>query len=305
MVKRFCLIISILFGSVMLGIVLALLSAMSFGLSQIFVRKNLEKSNSINISLTVTIMGNLLLWPVALYFTDLTSVNIEGLILFIVAGFLAPGIARLFYFKGMETSGISTNASIFSTYPLYTSIIAVLFLGETLTIENWTGLACIIIGVMLVGRYINNNHTTSKIKKELIFPVLGSLALAFSQIVRKEGLNIYNQPLLGVAVGYTTALIVYFAMLAPASNRSSIIKFSRKDIQLFWKPGTGIALGWLLSFLALSQEMVSIVAPLLQTELLFIIFFAYLFLRKLEKISLKLVASAILIIVGVLMISLN
>ena len=130
------------------------------------------------------------------------------------------------------------------------------------------------------------------------------LAITFSQIVRKEGLNIYNQPLLGVAVGYTTALIVYLAMLA-FSNKSLTIDFSHKNIQLFWKPGAGIAVGWLLSFLALSQEMVSIVAPLLQTELLFILFFAYLFLKKLEKISLKLVSSAILIIVGVLMISIN
>ena len=288
----------------MLGIVLAMLSAMSFGLSQIFVRKNLEKSNSIQVSLTITIMGNIILWPVALYFTDLTSVNIEGLIFFIIAGFLAPGIARLFYFKGMETTGISINASIFSTYPLYTSIIAVLLLGETLTTENWIGLACIIIGAVLVGKYINNNHTPNKIKKELIIPILGSLAIAFSQIVRKEGLNIYNQPLLGVAVGYTTALIVYLAVLA-FSNMSLTINFSRKDIQLFWKPGAGIAVGWSLSFLALSQEMVSIVAPLLQTELLFILFFAYLFLKKLEKIRLKLVSSAILIIVGVLMISIN
>ena len=288
----------------MLGIVLALLSAMSFALSQIFVRKNLEKSNSLYISVTITIIGNILLWPVALYFTDLTAVNIEGLILFIIAGFLAPGIARLFYFKGMETSGISTNASIFSTYPLYTSIIAFFLLGETLSIENWIGLACIIIGVILVGRYINSNHSPNKIKKDLIFPILGSLTLGFSQVVRKEGLNIYNQPLLGVAVGYTTALIVYFATLV-FFNKSLTMNFSRKDIHLFWKPGAGIALGWLLSFLALSQEMVSIVAPLLQTELLFILFFAYLFLKKLEKISLKLVISAILIIVGVLMISIN
>jgi len=81
--------------------------------------------------------------------------------------------------------------------------------------------------------------------------------------------------------------------------------FSRKDLQMFWKPGVGIAAGWLLSFLALSQEMVSIVAPILQTELLFILFFAYIFLRKLEKFSFKLVASALLIVAGVILISIN
>ena len=290
----------------MFGVALALLSAMAFGLSQILVRKNLEKSNFIYISLTVTIMGNIILWPIALAFTNLNTVNPEGLLLFIVAGLLAPGIARLFYFKGMETAGISANASIFATYPLYTSLIAILLLGEALTAENWIGLACIIAGVIFVGRSINNSKSQHKStsKKGLIVPLLGSLALAFSQIVRKEGLNIYNQPLLGVAVGYSTSLIVYILVIAFFKNTGAS-RFSRQDIQMFWKPGVGIAAGWLLSFLALSQEMVSIVAPILQTELLFILFFGYLFLRKFEKFSLKLVASAILIVLGVILISIN
>jgi len=290
----------------MFGVALALLSALSFGLSQILVRKNLEKSNFVYISLTVTIMGKIILWPLALTFTNLNTINLEGLLLFVFAGLLAPGIARLFYFKGMETAGISANASIFATYPLYTSITAILLLGETLTAENWIGLACIIAGVIFVGRTINNGDTQTKstTKKGLIVPILGSLAIAFSQIVRKEGLNIYNQPLLGVAVGYSTSLIVYLLLLF-FSDGARASRFSRKDLQMFWKPGVGIAAGWLLSFLALSQEMVSIVAPILQTELLFILFFAYIFLRKLEKFSFKLIASALLIVAGVILISIN
>ena len=290
----------------MFGIVLALLSALSFGLSQILVRKNIEKSNFVYISLTVTIMGNIILWPLAFMFTDLNTLNPEGLLLFIVAGLLAPGIARLFYFKGMQTAGISANASIFATYPIFTSIMAVSLLGEALSIENWIGLVCVIVGVIFIGRNINNNDTQTKhtSKKGLIVPVVGSLAIAFSQIVRKESLNIYNQPLLGVAMGYTAALIVYLLVIA-FSKTSRTRKFSRQDIHLFWKPGVGIAAGWLLSFLALSQEMVSIVVPILQTELLFILFFAYIFLRNLEKISFKLIVNAILIVVGVILISIN
>ncbi|TET27040.1 MAG: DMT family transporter [Candidatus Bathyarchaeum sp.] len=290
----------------MFGIALALLSALAFGLSQILVRKNLDKSNFVYISLTVTIIGNIILWPLALYFTNLSTINPEGLLLFIVAGLLAPGIARLFYFKGMETAGISANASIFATYPLYTSIVAILLLGEALTAENWIGLVCVVAGVIFVGRNINNGSTQTKYtsKKGFIVPMLGSFAIAFSQIVRKESLNIYNQPLLGVAVGYTTALIVYLLVMA-FSKDSRTTRFSRQDLQMFWKPGVGIAAGWLLCFLALSQEMVSIVVPILQTELLFILFFAYIFLRKLEKFSFKLVASAFLIVAGVILISIN
>ena len=290
----------------MFGVLLALLSALSFGLSQTLVRKNLHKSNFLHISLTVTIMGNIVLWPLALAFTDLNTINPEVLLLFTLAGLLAPGVARLFYFKGMETAGISANASIFSAYPLYTSIIATLLLGEMLTTENWIGLICIMVGVIFIGRSINNGDAQTKntTKRGLIVPILGSLAMAFSQIVRKEGLNIYNEPLLGVAAGYTTSLILYLLVLRFSRNTETP-SFSLNDVRNFWKPGVGIATGWLLAFVALSQEMVSIVAPLLQTELLFILFFAYIFLRKQEKVSLKLAASAILIVVGVILVSIN
>ncbi len=290
----------------MFGIILALFSALSFGISQILVRKNLDKSNFVYISLTVTIMGNIILWPLALTFTDFNKLNPEGLILFIIAGLLAPGIARLLYFKGMKNVGISKNASIFATYPLYTSVIAVLMLGEILNPENWIGIACIIIGVIFVGRNINSNKNqpTNTSKKRFIVPMLGSLAIAFSQIIRKEGLNLYNQPILGVAVGYSTSLIVYLLLLLFSADAGDS-KFSIEDLKLFWKPGVGIAAGWLLSFLALSQEMVSIVAPILQTELLFILIFAYLFIRKLENFSFQLIVSAFLIILGVILISIN
>ena len=290
----------------MFGIVLALFSALSFGISQILVRKNLDKSNFVYISLTVTLMGNVILWPLALIFTDFNKLSPEGLILFIIAGLLAPGIARLLYFKGMKNVGISKNASIFATYPLYTSIIAVLILGEILTPENWIGIACIIIGVIFVGRNINSNKNqpANTSKKRFIVPVLGSLAIAFSQIIRKEGLNLYDQPILGVALGYSTSLIVYLLLLLFSSDAGDS-KFSLDDLRLFWKPGVGIAAGWLLSFLALSQEMVSIVAPVLQTELLFILIFAYLFIRKLENFSFQLIISAFLIILGVILISIN
>ena len=195
----------------MFAVVMALLSSVAFGASQILVRKNLEKSSYLNVSVTVTIMGAIVLWPFALIFTDFSSVNLEGLLLFMLAGLFAPGIARLLYFKGMNAVGISVNSSIFSAYPLYTSIIAVLVLNEILTLLNWMGLVCIVGGVIFIGHTMNkdNNNIQQVSKKSIIVPVCGSLLMAFSQIIRKEGLNIYNQPLLGVAVGYTTSLIVY------------------------------------------------------------------------------------------------
>jgi drug/metabolite transporter (DMT)-like permease len=109
------------------------------------------------------------LWSLTIIFTDLNTINTQVLTLFVFAGILAPAIARLFYFKAMQTAAISTNATIYATYPLYTTIIAVLLLNETLTPENWTGLLRIILGVIFVGKNLNNNQTTPNITPFLFF----------------------------------------------------------------------------------------------------------------------------------------
>jgi len=289
----------------MLPVVMALLSSVAFASSQILIRKNIEQSNYLNVSLTVTIMGNVVLWPLALLFTDFNQLNPHGIVLFLIAGLLAPGVARLIYFKGMKTVGISANSTVFSTYPFYASIIAIIFLGEVITPQNWVGLASIMAGVIIITRTINKNPPTKHATtKNLAIPITGAILMAFSQTIRKQGLNLYTQPLLGVAIGYAASLVFYLIVLA-FSKTDSASKFSKTQLKLFWKPGLGMAAAWVLSFFALSQEMVSIIVPLLQTELLFIILFSYIFLRKIEKISITLIASALLVIAGIILISFN
>jgi len=141
-------------------------------------------------------------------------------------------------------------------------------------------------------------------RKGFALPLFASLTFSFSQIIRKHGLNIYNEPLLGAAIGYSSALLLY-SLLLVFSNTARGSKFSGEDLRLFWIPGVGISFAWLLSFLALGQEMVSIVAPILQMEHLFILFFVYIFLRKIEHIFFKLIISALLVVMGVILVSIS
>ncbi len=96
----------------MIGIAFALLAALAYGFSVVLVRKKLEESNFIFAALVLTITGNVILWPFAFLFTNLRTVNSEGILFFVIAGILAPGAARLCYYKGMEVAGVSINESM-------------------------------------------------------------------------------------------------------------------------------------------------------------------------------------------------
>ena len=286
----------------MIGPVLALLSAVASGLSVVLVSKYSKKSNAFNVSLIITCVGTVILWPLAVLLTDLGSANLEGIMLFAVGGVLSPGLVRLLYYRGLRTVGTSVNSSIFSIYPLYASLLAVLMLNEILSLENWAGILCIVLGVVSVemsSREISSGNRFAR--RDFIFPILGGLTFGVSSIIRKYALDAYNAPVMGVAVAHTFALLPYLLMLMLSTSTRNELSLKR-DLRFFWIAGIGQALSWILSFYALSYEGVSIITPLLSVEPLFVAFFAYLYLKELERISPRLIASMILTVLGVILV---
>jgi len=288
----------------MIGIILALLAALTHALSAVLIRKKIDESNFISVALVTSFIGNIILWPIVLIFTDLGNLNLTGLLFFAIAGALAPGLSRILLFKSMETIGVSVSRTIFSIYPIYSITLGFLLFGEILTLGDSIGILCVLIGIILIERIISNSQIATKkniSKKELIIPLLASIAVAFSHIIRKHGLNIYNEQLLGVAVGYFAAFFFCFIISKSFFSKRKY-SFSTKNFKLFWIASAFLTIAWILTFYSLSFEKVSIVTPLMQTQPLFILIFAYLYLKKREPLSLKLILSSVLVVLGVILV---
>jgi len=172
-------------------------------------------------------------------------------------------------------------------------------------LENFIGIILVTIGVLMLERGIRKLKSTSNIsaRKGLIFPLLASLTMGFAFIPRKYGLTIYNEPLLAAAIGFSSSSLFYLILSKSSrSNLSSL--FTLKDVKLFWKAGVFMSLGSIATLFALTSEKVSLVTSVMQTEPLFILFFAYLFLKELEQRSSKVLIGAITIIIGVILVCL-
>lgn len=289
----------------MIGIILSLLTAFTYSLSIILIRERIDESNYLSIATALSLIGNIILWPLIPAFTNLRSINIQSIPFFIMAGIFAPGISRIFYYKGMELLGASINASIFATYPLFSSILAALLLKEIVTMNIWLGIMAIMVGVIFIERSIAKPpkvKAKSISKKGLIFPFLASITTALSYISRKHGLNICGEPLLSVVMGYFSALLSQLLALRLLRMPSPL---SSKDIRLFWKPGVLLIIGWVSASYALNYEKVSIITTIMQAEPLFILILTYLKLREVERISMKVVIGTILIIMGVSLVTIR
>jgi len=287
----------------MIGIALAILSAATSALSVVLVRKYSNQSNTFNISLAISLVGMLILWPIALILTDFSGINILSVLIFALSGILTPGFVRLLYYQGMKKLGASVNSSLFSVYPLYTSILAVVFLSEMLAPGNWAGILLVFLGGILVEWSSRDpNGQDKRSKRNLLFPLMGGIVLAIGSVLRKFALTLFDAPVLGVSIAYTFSLLPFLVMLllsVPTRRELSL----KRDLRLFWVAGIGQAITWMLGFYALSFDEVSVVAPLLSIEPLFVVIFAYLYLRKLECVSTKLAVSIVLTVLGVVLVT--
>lgn len=289
----------------MIGVALAILSAATSAVSVILVRRHSKESNAFNISLIISLIGLIILWPMALGLTDFSGVNMLSLLIFALSGVLTPGIVRLFYYQGMKKLGASVNSSFYSTYPLYTALLAHLFLGDILLAGNWAGILLVFFsGILIEWSSRDVNIGIKYQRRNLIFPLIGGLTLAVGSIMRKFALDLFNAPVLGVALAYTFSLIPFLIIYLTSKPTRQAVDLKR-DMRLFWAAGIGQAITWMLGFYALSNAEVSVVVPILSTEPVFVAIFAYLYLKKIEKVSAKLVVSIILTVIGVILVTMR
>ena len=288
----------------MFGAVLAIAIALIWGFSTVLVRRDLDRSNYFSVSLVITVVGLILFIPLIFFSISLYSVNVYSLLFFFLAGVFHPGFVRLLYFKGMEKVGASVNAAIYASNPIFSSLIAVVLLGERLEFIDWIGILFVVLGAILI-ESINRNGVHFNMRKELVYSFLAALLVGFSYVARKEGLILWDAPIVGAIISYVAALLVYSCMLPFLSNGSNDKVLNRKVFKLFWKAGVGISIGQLLSFYALRYDNVSTVVPLIQIEPLFIFLFVRYYLKNIEIISRRLVFGTIIIILGVFVVMLS
>lgn len=287
----------------MVDSILAVLVALIWALSVTLVRRGINKSNFLSVSLVITIVGAIIFIPLALLLTPLSSMNIHGVLFFLLAGFLQPGLTRLLYFKGMERVGASVNASIFASNPIFSSLIAAIILGERLTLGAWIGIVCVVCGAVIIQAAMHGDRVRLGGNiRGLAYPFLASILVGFSYVIRKEGLNVCDTPIMGVAIGYTATFILYISILPLLRVKASAI-LGKQSFKLFWKSGVGLCIGHLLSFYALRYGSVSTVTPLIQMEPLFILLLIRYYLKGIEEIPFKLVIGAIVIILGAILVT--
>lgn len=289
-----------------MAIALALFSSLLISGTTIIMKKGIERTNPTSAMLVVTLVGTLVLLGISLPQIQLAFLKSKALLLFILAGLFSPAIVRWLYFTSLDRIGPSMSSSILSTGPAFTAIIAAIFLKEKLTVDIGLGILSIIGGIITFERDIQTDgKVTIRHKKDLIYAALAAFLVAVAIVIRKMGLNILNEPLFGLTVGFTTSLTLYILLCLVFRNVRAAINLNRKNTLYLCGAGVFVTAGWLTLFFALSYGEAIVVAPLASLHPVMVLGWSYLFLKDMEKITSKTVFGVILVLSGVLLITLR
>lgn len=130
----------------------AILSALFASLTAIFAKLGVANINS-NLATGIrTVVILVMIWAIILARGETKGINTlsnQNITFLIISG-VATGLSWLFYFKALQLGNVSQVAPIDKLSVALTIILAMIFLGETLTLKTAIGAALIIAGTLVM-----------------------------------------------------------------------------------------------------------------------------------------------------------
>jgi drug/metabolite transporter (DMT)-like permease len=236
-------------------------------------------------------------------FVPLSSLTSASILIFVVVGLFQPGLTRLLTYKGIDALGVAITDPIRATTPLFSAMMAILFLGEKITLPIVVATLTIMAGITL----LSWRSGSMKLVGSAVFlwyPIAASALAGASQVVRKFGLAAVPHPFLAAAVTASSSFVVSLLTLWYVEKTQETWKMNRQCFGWFLAAGVTISLGMACIYYALDLGKVSVVIPISSTGPFFSLVFAALFLRDVERVTLRIVIAAAMIIGGVLLLTL-
>jgi uncharacterized membrane protein len=281
----------------------ALANAFLFALHNILTKKGLRYSNPATAVITSLLINIVFLWGVSILFVPLSSLTSASILIFVVVGFFQPGLTRLLTYKGIDALGVAITDPIRATTPLFSAMMAIVFLGEGITAPIIVATLMIMAGITLLS-WRSGSMKLLGSAVYLWYPIAASALAGASQVVRKFGLAAVPHPFLAAAVTASSSFVVSIATLWYVEKSQETWKMNRRCLGWFLAAGVTISLGMACIYYALDLGKVSVVIPISSTGPFFSLILTALFLRDVERVTLRIVLSAGMIIGGVVLLTL-
>lgn len=294
----------------MLGELAALGAALSWTVSALLYRKALQETKPVSaniVRLTLTGLILLVFLAVSGKFSVLANLPAGVIALACVSGIIGLGFGDTLYMASLKSIGVARAVPITCTYPLFSLLWTILLVNERVTLPAILSAFIIVLGIWLLSREKEEGTVTVKrrilitgVALALVTALLWSVSITMMDIAVKETPNLDNA--LAINTIRVMAIAVSFAVSAPIVDRDlDFLKMPRKTVVALIVAGiVALGLGWFFLTYSFIDTSESRAVPISSTTPLFSTLAVVLLLH--EKVNLKNVVGATLIVTGIFMI---
>jgi drug/metabolite transporter (DMT)-like permease len=255
------------------------------------------------------------------------QVSGSAVALFAVSGLFAPAISRAAALAGVHVLGPSISVPIQQGLrPLIVVPAAIVLLDESFGPFRVIGVAAIVAGGWILSREPAVSAAPAEVpipqderleeappprrrpfeiagfRRGIVFPIVAAIGYATSDLLVKVGLGDTSDPVYAAPISIGTGLLVWgIAHLFPSVRR----RF-RLGTGAGWLVLSGATMGTaiLLLFHALDRGEVSLVAPVIGTQPLFVLLLSAILLRTVERRERSTFVAAAIVVAGTILVSL-
>src|SRR5690349_11040841 len=278
----------------MAAIGLACLSAALFGAMSVGLRIGLDRFRDVELATLATVVGALAVATVfAAAETPSRGIHAGAAWPFLLAGLMQPGVGQLLVTLAVREAGASRASVVLGSAPLASVTIALIFLGEPAHWPLLVGAVLIVAGGVELAR--DRSRPAHVRRRGYVFAFLATILFsARDNVTRWLAGSTSVPPGVAAAAALAGGLALILVFVGPRVRG----RVALRPMLPFLGVGVLFGASYVSLFEAYYRGRVTVVSPIVATESLFGVGFSLLLLRHTELVGRRVLAGAVLIVAG-------
>lgn len=280
-------------------IISAVLSAVFAGLTSIFAKCGIKKTDSDVATALRTTVVLLFSWIMVLVVgsqNQISSISARSFLFLILSG-AATGASWLCYFKALSCGDVNKVVPIDKSSTVISVLLAIFLLGETDNLAvKLIATAFISVGIFLM---VEKKETEQKQEKRqwALYASLSAVFAALTSILAKIGIDGVESNL-ATAVRTCVVLVMAWLIVLIKGKQKQVKAVDKKELVFICISGVLTGASWLFYYSAIKHGKVSVVVPIDKLSIIVSIAFSYIVFK--EKLSKKAFLGLVLMVAGTL-----
>lgn len=275
-------------------------SAFFAGVTAVLAKCGIRRTDSTVATALRTCVVLVMAWvmvPVSGQWQGLYTLSGQTLLFLVLSG-LCTGASWLCYFKALQMGDINRVVPVDKTSTVLTILLALIFLGEGITLLKTAAMVLILAGTWLMIEKKQSREPASAGRGWFWYAAGSAVFASLTSILGKVGVTGIGSNL-GTAIRTTVVLILAWVMVFVTGKEKEVCTVPRRELVFLGLSGLATGASWLCYYRALQDGPASVVAPVDKLSILVTVAFSFLVFG--EKLSRKAVLGLALNVAGTLL----